>query len=516
MYDAIIFTDCWDMVGNIPAIGAYKCAHSLRKNGYTCLVVNHVGDFEFEELIDLLDQAVGNNTRLIGFSTTFMANKPESDALGSVGRHMDGLTLNEILLPQGVEFEKKIIKYIRDKNNLVKTVIGGTKATVNYSKRDIDYVCIGYSEISIVNLMDHLTKGIDLENSHRNIFGRIILDDRYAPSYEFSKEDMIWLDTDVVNHKCLPLEIGRGCIFKCKFCSYPLIGKKNLDYVKSHVCLQHELQRNYEQFGVKNYLILDDTFNDNVEKLKRIESVVEKLDFQPEFWAYIRLDLLCTRPETLDILYRIGVRSMQFGIETMHPGAAKSIGKGFDRSKLVAKLNEIAERYPDIYTGSGFIAGLPGETLDDITTTSNRLISGEIKLHHWQWQPLYLERAGTVTYTSEFGRNFEKYGYVDQATENPSHTVNWKSSIMTCDEAYKLASELNTVAQDHSGLYPGSMTEISTYGKFQWKNIMKNYLKFSGSNVQNNLLVVHLRPKFIQEYKKKLFDLVAEKSTKVL
>ena len=72
MYDAIIFTDCWDMIGNIPAIGAYKCAHSLRKNGYTCLVVNHVGEFEFEELVDLLDQTIGNNTRLIGFSTTFI------------------------------------------------------------------------------------------------------------------------------------------------------------------------------------------------------------------------------------------------------------------------------------------------------------------------------------------------------------------------------------------------------------------------------------------------------------
>jgi len=509
MYDAIIFTDCWDMIGNIPAIGAYKCAHSLRKNGYTCLVVNHVGEFEFEELVDLLDQAIGNNTRLIGFSTTFISNKLELES----SLFPDGFSSrNEILLPQGVEFERKIIKYIRDKNNLVKTVVGGTKATVNYSNRDIDYVCIGYSEVSIVNLMDHLIKEIDLQNSHRNIFGRVILDDRYAPSYEFSKEDMIWIDTDVVNHKCLPIEIGRGCIFQCKFCSYPLIGKKNLDYVKSYDCLQHELQRNYEQFGVKNYLIMDDTFNDNVEKLNRIESVVSKLDFQPEFWAYIRLDLLCTRPETLDMLYRIGVRSMTFGIETMNPSAAKSIGKGFDRNKLVAKLDEIAEKYPDMYTGSGFIVGLPGETPDDLRKTSDRLISREIKLHNWQWAPLFIERTGTVTYTSEFGRDFEKYGYVDQTPLDSSRIVNWKSNVMTRDESTELANELNSVAQDHAGLYPGSMTEISTYGKFQWKDIMKNYRKFSKLNVHNNLLVEHLRPKFMQEYKKKLFDLVAEKS----
>lgn len=509
MYDAIIFTDCWGPIGNIPAIGAYKCAHSLRKNGYTCLVVNHVGEFEFDELVDLLDQSIGTNTRLIGFSTTFMANKPDTHSSGSVADGFSGR--NQMLLPQGVEFEKKIIQHIRDKNNLVKTVVGGTKATVNYSNRDIDYVCVGYSEVSVVNLMDHLCKGVELEHNHRNIFGRVILDDRYAPSYEFAKEDMEWLDTDVVNHKCLPLEIGRGCIFQCRFCSYPLIGKKNLDYVKSYDCLYKELQSNYDQFGVKNYLIIDDTFNDNVEKLKRIESVVSKLNFQPEFWAYIRLDLLCTRPETLDILYRIGVRSMQFGIETMHPGAAKSIGKGFDRNRLVAKLDEIAERYPDIYTGSGFIAGLPGETEHDLRTTLDRLISREIKLHHWVWAPLFFERKGMETYSSEFGRNFEKYGYVDQTPEDLSQIVNWKSDVMTRDKATELAKELNSAAQDHSGLYTGFMTEISTYGKFQWKDILENYQKFSKLDVHNNLLVEHIRPNFIKKYKKKLFELVAKK-----
>jgi radical SAM superfamily enzyme YgiQ (UPF0313 family) len=30
--------------------------------------------------------------------------------------------------------------------------------------------------------------------------------------------------------KVLPIEIARGCIFKCKFCSYPLNGKQNLDF----------------------------------------------------------------------------------------------------------------------------------------------------------------------------------------------------------------------------------------------------------------------------------------------
>jgi radical SAM superfamily enzyme YgiQ (UPF0313 family) len=510
MYNAIIFTDSWDPFANVPAIGAYKCAHSLRKNGYTCLVINHIGDFEFDELVRLLDQSIGPDTHLIGFSSTFMANQaPEKSDTHLL------IEPNEVIVPQGIEFEKELIKYIRSKNTHIKTVVGGTKANKNYSNRRIDYVCLGYSEVSIVNLMDHLCKGDELQNSYKNVLGRVIIDDRYAPSYEFSKEDMVWIDTDVVNHKCLPIEIGRGCIFQCKFCSYPMIGKKNLDYVKSSVCLQHELQRNYDLFGVKNYLIMDDTFNDNVEKLKQIESVVAKLDFQPEFWAYIRLDLLCTKPETLDMLYRIGVRSMYFGLDTMHPGAAKVIGKGFSRDKLIAKLDEIAERYPDVYTGSGFIVGLPGETADDIRKTADRLASREIKLHHWTVFPLYIERPGMVTYTSEFGRDFEKYGYVDQGTPDSAHSINWKSPTMDRDQAVALANEINSVQYNCTGpatFTPPSLMQISTYGKFSWKHIIDNRHEL----FQNGLLMNHLRPKFIREYKKKLFDLVVEKSTKVL
>jgi len=494
MYHAIIFTDCWQVAGNTPTIGAYKCAHSLRKNGYKCLVINHVGEYDFDEIVELLDLAIGDDTRLIGFSTTFMSNKLEIES---------GIPTADIILPQGPEFENRLFRYIQNKNINIKTVVGGTKANANYSNRKIDYVCLGYSEISIVNLMHHLARGDDLLNNNRNIFGRIILDDRYAPSYEFSKEDMIWLDTDVVNHKCLPIEIGRGCIFRCKFCSYPMVGMKNLDYVKSITCLQNELQRNYEMFGVKNYHIVDDTFNDNMEKLRLIESAISNLDFQPEFWAYIRLDLVCTNPEMLGILYRIGVRSMQFGIETMHPGAAKTIGKGFDRRKMIAKLDEIASQYPDINTGSGFIVGLPGEAEDDIRATLKKLISKEIKLSYWNFQPLYLEQPDKVTHTSEFGRNFEKYGYIDQGTTTNDTLINWKSPTMTRDQSVSLAQEFNDISNKHgNGVRGGTLMELTTYGKFQWKDL-------HGGKVKNlDLFTKHLRPNFMKAYKKQLFDLV--------
>jgi hypothetical protein len=47
--DAIIFTDVVDTVTIYKAIGAYKIANTLRQQGYTCLVVDHLHSFTLEE-----------------------------------------------------------------------------------------------------------------------------------------------------------------------------------------------------------------------------------------------------------------------------------------------------------------------------------------------------------------------------------------------------------------------------------------------------------------------------------
>jgi hypothetical protein len=117
-----------------------------------------------------------------------------------------------------------------------------------------------------------------------------------------------------------------------------------------------------------------------------------------------------------------------------------------------------------------------------------------------------------VTYTSEFGRDFEKYGYVDQGTSDSAHSINWKSQTMDRNEAVILTNEINSTYDGSMTFTPPMLMQITTYGKFSWQHIIENRHEL----FQNGLLMNHLRPKFIREYKKKLFDLVAEKSTKVL
>ena len=81
----------------------------------------------------------------------------------------------------------------------------------------------------------------------------------------FSKSKTSYVEHDYILKNEVPiLEIGRGCIFNCKFCSFALKGKKKLDYIKDQSLLRDELIEHYEKYGMDKYIFVDDTFNDSL------------------------------------------------------------------------------------------------------------------------------------------------------------------------------------------------------------------------------------------------------------
>ena len=438
MYNSLIFSDVTDPIVTTLALGPYKCAHVIRQAGYSCLVVNHLSSWAKDELCALLDDAVGPETYLAGFSTTFL-NRMIHDK--------DGFQLavedigQSTVFPQGPEFEAEIIQHLRQLNPNIKTMVGGTKTGPNYSNRNIDYVVLGYSEISVVNLMRHLDLDEPLNKAVKNVWGRWIIDDRYAKDYDFPRCTMKWLPEDVVNHKVLPLEIARGCIFRCKFCSYPMNGKQQLDFVRTPDTLYQELQENYQQYGIRHYIIVDDTLNDHIEKLESLVSMVERLDFQPVFWAYHRLDLICTRPETLDLLYRIGVRSMYFGIETLHQPTGRAIGKGFDSTKQIEMMQRMKDQYPDISQHGSFIVGLPYEPVESIQKTYGQIMSGHIPLDSWIFQELKIFLPEDNAFNSEITLTPEKFGYENLGlADSQGRFINWRNEYLDHETATQLSA----------------------------------------------------------------------------
>jgi len=444
MYNVVLLTGAiaetihdafrWELSDDVmvPSLGAYSCANALRNNNISCLVVNHVNHYSIEEINDLLDQAVCTETLLIGISTTFLNNSYTSD-----------LSKTSIVDRMGAwahGFDHRVLSRLRCKFPKLKFILGGfnVSASLEYRGPDftLDFMSLGYSEVSIVQVVTHLISGTPIPNSYKNVFGTVVVDDREAASYDFANTVMHWLPEDVVNHTKLPIGIGRGCIFNCKFCSYPMRGKHNLDHVRTGSSIVSELQHNYKNYGIKKYTIIDDTFNDSREKLVSMRDAIKTLDFQPEFWAYIRLDLIATRIDTLDVLYDLGVRSMYLGIESLTKKTAMALGKGYSSEKQISTINFIKEKYPKITLWGSFIIGGPYESEEDVTETARMLRDKEIRLDGWRFIPLGIQKNPKTNWPSEFDLNWQKYGYTSLG-EAGSFII-WQNDHMSRYRAFEL------------------------------------------------------------------------------
>jgi radical SAM superfamily enzyme YgiQ (UPF0313 family) len=145
--------------------------------------------------------------------------------------------------------------------------------------------------------------------------------------HRFTEQDCI------IKGETLPLEVSRGCIFKCSFCAFPLNGKSKFDYLRDPEQIKDELTHNFEKYGTTNYFLCDDTFNDSTMKIERLHKAITSLPFKIHFTTYLRLDLLNAHREQIPLLKEMGLASPFFGIESLNQKSASSIGKGMKVEK---------------------------------------------------------------------------------------------------------------------------------------------------------------------------------------
>ena len=464
-FNAVFFTDYTDTVLVYRTLGVYKLCHQLRKENYTALGIDHFHMFDWQSMENLLHKVISEKTKFVGISVTHLMDVTGNDVHDpDKEQSYTSLDVKNTFAPQGKDFENKMVETIKTLNPNCKIVIGGHIHSQTVANQNIDYAIRGHCEKTIVEFMRFL------ENKKNNIK----IDDHSRPavihgdepnSYEFTKGGMIWNYEDVLNAKVLPIETARGCIFNCKFCSYPLRGKKKLDYILDENLLYQELESNYENLGITHYSLIDDTFNDSEEKLDQILKVVKKLQFQPIFWCYARLDLLAMKKQRLEKMYDIGVRSIFFGIETLNQPTGKIIGKGFDPDKQVEMVRLIRDRYGnEISTHGSFIIGMPEESIENSAKTAEKCLSQELPLHSWHFKPLYIRQV--ANFKSQIEQDYIKYGYEIEKIEK--NVMYWKNQKTSFIEAKNLANDINKRSYQHPRHHLANQTSWSllNYDKF--------------------------------------------------
>ncbi|MAZ49189.1 MAG: hypothetical protein CME65_11545 [Halobacteriovoraceae bacterium] len=429
----VFFSDIPADIGVSRYAGAHRLASELRANDIDCKVIDGFCLFEEHELEKIVDRFISSETVALAISSTFLTPQAEevvySDAK-SISKRKN-FHLASIL--------EDLISKCRERSPSIKVVVGGANGLRLSDHIPYDYCIQGQGEVSFVKLVKHL-----LSNPSKTFNGsferkkiRLIESNKNFPFNGFNNSKINWQKTDFIqSQEWLPIEVARGCVYRCSFCDFQLNGKSIYDYLKDPEVLKEELIYNYETFGVTNYSISDDLYNDSLHKVERYHKVFTSLPFNISWISFGRLDLFHRYPQMADLLKESGLKHMFFGIETLDAKAGRKVGKGLGEKRIKETLEKLKLKWGNsVHSQGSFIIGLPGESKKSMVNTFNWLMSGNSGLDAFYFEPLWIEYDKKDESPSNMSQSPEKYGY-----EIDDSTGNWNNGIMDFQEAKKLSN----------------------------------------------------------------------------
>jgi hypothetical protein len=470
--------------------GPARLATELRLAGFDTICVD-IGalNINYVSTLDkIIEKFVGKDTLWVGISTTFLTN-------------IFGIKISREGLPESNTSDDKFLLHFLDKckqrNPNVKFILGGSYF-VNLDKYGF-YHFKGYADYELIEF----TQWCKDQSYKMNIdrLGKVINCKEFS---SFVTSQIKWHASDLIMpNETLPIEISRGCIFKCKFCAFPLNGKYKGEWIKRTEVLRNELIYNYETYGTTRYIFADDTYNDSLDKITDLyENVFSKLPFKLNFTSYLRLDLMNRFPDSVEILQKSGLRSAMFGIETNNVESAKTIGKGLEFEKQIEFIKKIkTNEFKDVLTHSAFILGLPKDTRASMESLKQFLLSNNNPLDEWVCRPLSLNPVNYSQhkkYFSEFDLNFEKYGYkiINDEKDSNIYRMQWSLDDKDFDYNYCLnfSNEINEKSENlpnmkfgaqlyarYSTILPEqevfSTSRLKLKEKYDLPSLVRNYLK---------------------------------------
>ena len=343
---AIIFTG-YERSGGLERVsGAYRIATTLRREGWDVEVIDFFYHWNVDQLKDLIkDRSKKYNIDWIGFSTTWINYSTDT-----VQRNM-----------------RDLLRFVKKSYPSTVTIAGGQNPSIHFDIYDnIDWIIAGFGEVATKAVLKYVfsngpaIKGIPRKN------GWYVDANAFYQAWPISDLSVEYQERDFIYpNETLALEFSRGCKFSCAFCNFPVLGVKE-DTTRDISSLREELRRNYGLYGVTNYQVADETLNDLNEKLEKIGDIVEEMPFDLNFNAFIRGDILFSKPEQLELLARARVWSHYYGIETFNHETGKIIGKGMHPDKIkegLLRTRDYFNKHLGLYRGTvSLVYGLPKES----------------------------------------------------------------------------------------------------------------------------------------------------------
>ena len=486
-------------VGIMRAHGAHKVASFLRENGADVEVIDYAFTWTLEELKDLWKSRYYSKTFFLCISTTFRNSS--------------------LYLWQFVEWVRENYPHIH--------ILGGTQSIDKIIPFKLDWYVFGYGEYAMLELIKSLKDQTTSKIKYSKVGSKKIINaQKHYKSFPKKQLSLSYEDRDFIQPwEVLPMELARGCIFQCAFCTYPILGVRD-DHSRDEQDFYKELRENYDRWGTQNYVFSDETVNDYHSKLERYASVIKDLPFKPRFGGFARGDLIAGRKKSWDTYIELGFMSHFYGIESMYRPAARSVGKGMETGKLqdgLLEFREYAEKNHDFYTGYiSLIAGLPNETFDTLEDTYSWVKK------NWQDQfsfitalsiqaPIFTKKHSYIV--EELG-NYSlieadpaKYGYEIIKDYEPGSQIEWKSNTgMTSKSATEWVKSKG-IPLTHGSVPPWNVPEFMVDPSISYLDMM---VKGPNKSKMKTILALDLQKTFLDVYNTDLDKLTMKATMNML
>lgn len=274
---------------------------------------------------------------------------------------------------------------IKKWNNDCMVIAGGPYPTDDpedaLSTGNVDLVVIGEGEIVFNNLIRKMINkenyfeiaGTAYRNSEKTRFTSpqpLIkdLDNIPRPDYKtidlekFSNQFLTF--TSKISKPHANIMTSRGCPYRCAYC-HNILGKSFR--VRSPENVLSEIRFLFDNYGITDFQIIDDIFNLDMDRAKRICDLIIKsgMKITLSFPNAIRGDRVDR--ELIEKMAAAGTKFISYAIETASPRLQKLIKKNLNLDKIFKAIELTAEA--DIVTRGFFMIGFPTETEEEAIQT---------------------------------------------------------------------------------------------------------------------------------------------------
>ena len=236
---------------------------------------------------------------------------------------------------------------------------------------DVDFVIRGEGEKTLPKLIDFLNhkiaissiKGLSFKDKNRTVHNEDredIHDLDSLPYPDWSIFEKKLYESPVTGERNAPINFGRGCPYKCSFCSVG--GKKRRERKASLVV--SEFKYMLEKYGMKNFIVTDDVHLLEGE-FEKIVDILQKENLGISWRMTNRLDNV--NRELLFKMKRAGCLAVGYGIESPTQSTLKKIHKNIFLDSHLDAIKWTGDA--GISVAASFIFGFPWETKEDIKET---------------------------------------------------------------------------------------------------------------------------------------------------